>query len=66
MRKLSPILRKSRQALQDLDLLKVLQSEIRHELSLNPFQVPPLLFVIYCLIIPNVDPELEFLFIYVK
>lgn len=49
MRKVSAIVGKGRQALQDLNLLKVLQSEIRHELSANPFQVPPLLFVISCL-----------------
>ncbi|KAF3441987.1 hypothetical protein FNV43_RR15903 [Rhamnella rubrinervis] len=38
MPKLSPILRKGCKALHDLDLLKVLQSEIKHELSSNPFQ----------------------------
>ncbi|XP_015898078.1 uncharacterized protein LOC107431626 isoform X2 [Ziziphus jujuba] len=38
MRKVSAIVGKGRQALQDLNLLKVLQSEIRHELSANPFQ----------------------------
>ncbi|EXB39071.1 Mitochondrial acidic protein MAM33 [Morus notabilis] len=38
MRKLSTILRKGQKALQDLELLKILQSEISHELSSNPFQ----------------------------
>ncbi|GMY19042.1 mitochondrial acidic protein mam33 [Fagus crenata] len=38
MPRVTPILRKARKALQDLDLLKVLQSEITHELSSTPFQ----------------------------
>ncbi|KAG2683526.1 hypothetical protein I3760_10G034300 [Carya illinoinensis] len=38
MARLTPILRKGRKALPDLDLLKVLQSEIAHEHSFNRFQ----------------------------
>ena len=40
MRRVNGILRQSQKALQDLDLLKVLQSEIRHEQSHDRFQVP--------------------------
>jgi hypothetical protein len=39
MPRVSPVLRKCRKALQDSDVLKVLQSEITHELSSNRFQV---------------------------
>ena len=39
MPKASPILRKGQKALQDLNLLKILNSEITHELSSNRFQV---------------------------
>ncbi|KAH9648670.1 mitochondrial glycoprotein family protein [Citrus sinensis] len=38
MPKASPILRKGQKALQDLSLLKILNSEITHELSSNRFQ----------------------------
>ncbi|KAH9679415.1 mitochondrial glycoprotein family protein [Citrus sinensis] len=38
MPKASPILRKGQKALQDLNLLKILNSEITHELSSNRFQ----------------------------
>lgn len=38
MPRLTPVLRKCRQALQDSELLKVLQSEITHELSSSRFQ----------------------------
>ncbi|KAI8562321.1 hypothetical protein RHMOL_Rhmol03G0027900 [Rhododendron molle] len=38
MPRISSVLRKGRKAIQELDLLKVLQSEIRHEHSSNPFQ----------------------------
>ncbi|XP_034693771.1 uncharacterized protein LOC117920388 [Vitis riparia] len=38
MRRVNGILRQSQKALQDLDLLKVLQSEIRHEQSHDRFQ----------------------------
>ncbi|XP_058205371.1 uncharacterized protein At2g39795, mitochondrial [Rhododendron vialii] len=38
MPRISSVLRKGRKAIQELDLLKVLQSEIRHEDSSNPFQ----------------------------
>ncbi|XAR68486.1 hypothetical protein NMG60_11003622 [Bertholletia excelsa] len=37
MLRLTNVLQKSRKALEDFDLLKVLQAEIRHELSSNPF-----------------------------
>ena len=36
MPRITTVLRQSRKAIQDLDLLKVLQSEIRYEQSLNP------------------------------
>lgn len=39
MPKASPILRKGQKALQDLNLLQILRSEITHELSSNRFQV---------------------------
>uniref|UniRef100_A0A5B7BYY1 Mitochondrial glycoprotein n=1 Tax=Davidia involucrata TaxID=16924 RepID=A0A5B7BYY1_DAVIN len=38
MPRVTTVLRKSLKAIQDLDLLKVLQSEIRHEQSYNRFQ----------------------------
>ncbi|KAK4371472.1 hypothetical protein RND71_010947 [Anisodus tanguticus] len=38
MRKVPAILRQARKAIGDLDLLKILQSEINHELSTKPFQ----------------------------
>ncbi|CAI9779502.1 unnamed protein product [Fraxinus pennsylvanica] len=38
MPRVTPILRRARKAIQELDLLKVLQSEINHELSSNRFQ----------------------------
>ncbi|KAL2535032.1 Mitochondrial glycoprotein family protein [Abeliophyllum distichum] len=38
MPKLTPVLRSACKAIQELDLLKVLQSEISHELSSNRFQ----------------------------
>jgi len=38
MSRVTTVLRKSRKAIQDLDLLKVLHSEITHEHSSNPFQ----------------------------
>ncbi|CAK9139910.1 unnamed protein product [Ilex paraguariensis] len=38
MPRVTPVLRKGLKAIQDFDLLKVLQSEIRHELSSNRFQ----------------------------
>ncbi|RVX09519.1 hypothetical protein CK203_012432 [Vitis vinifera] len=38
MRRVNGILRQSQKALQDLDLLKVLQSEIRHEQSMIDFR----------------------------
>ncbi|KAG5242605.1 mitochondrial acidic protein [Salix suchowensis] len=38
MPRVTPILRKGRKALEDLGLVKILQSEIKHELSTTPFQ----------------------------
>ncbi|XP_073265924.1 uncharacterized protein [Populus alba] len=38
MPRVTPILRKGRKALENLGLVKILQSEIKHELSTTPFQ----------------------------
>ncbi|KAJ7972190.1 Mitochondrial glycoprotein [Quillaja saponaria] len=38
MPRVSPVLRQGRKAFRDLDLVKVLQSEIKHELSTDRFQ----------------------------
>lgn len=39
MPRVTPILRRAHKAIEELDLLKVLQSEINHELSSHRFQV---------------------------
>ena len=69
MRKLSAVVENGLRAVKDLDLLKVLQSEIRHELSNNPFQAgslffPPALMILYSHIFYSLIYLLPFFFFF--
>lgn len=52
MRKVTAVLQKAQKAIHDFDLLKILQSEINHELSTKTFQVTLVLLkiFIFCLV----------------